>query len=84
MGVLYNTSERKLGKKCFVSDEDFFCGLHLNLGKKSVLFLMKTFSFFFWSAPEFGEKSVPFAFFFIFTKFPNLNEIVVEVHPPQC
>ena len=48
---------------------------------------MKTlfFFFFFGSSPEFWDKSVPFAFFLgVFTKFPHLNKIVVEVHPPQC
>ena len=39
-------SERKLGKKCSIFDEDLF---------------------FVWSSPE----------------FPNLNKIVVEVHPPN-
>ena len=47
------------GKKCSISDEDlFFFGLHLNLGKKCSIFDGDLFS-----SPEFGEKSVPFAFF---------------------
>ena len=70
-----------LGKKCSNFDEDFFfCWSSPECGEKSVLFLMKTF--FFWSSPEFGEKSVPFAFFLVFSKFPHMNKIVVEVHLP--
>ena len=38
------------------------CTSERKLGKETVLFLVKTF--FFWSSPEFGGKSVPFAFFF--------------------
>ena len=41
---------------------------------------------FFWSSPEFGEKSVPFLvetfLFFVFTYFSRLKKVVVEVHPP--
>ena len=69
-------------------------GLHLNWGRKGVLFLKKTFFFFglylnsgrksvlfaFWSSSEFGEKK---SSILVFTKFPHLNKIVVEVHPPN-
>ena len=56
--------------------------LSKNWGKKCSIFDEELFSF--WLSPEFGEKSVPFAFFLDFTKFLNLNKIVVEVHPPSC
>ena len=58
-------------------------GVHLsvNLGKKCSILVKDLF---FWSSPEFEEKSVPFAFVLVFTKFPHLNKIVVEIHPPQC
>ena len=47
-------------------------GVHLSKNwEKSVLFLMKTF---FWSSPEFGEKSVPFAFFFILHQISKLEQ----------
>ena len=56
--------------------------LSVNLGEKSVLFLVKTF--FFWSSPEFGKKKCSICIFsLVFTKFPHLNKIVVEVHPPN-
>ena len=49
------TAERKFGeKKCSSLAKDFFFGLHLKSGRKSVLFLEKTF--FFWSSPKIGEK----------------------------
>ena len=50
-------------------------------GEKSVLVLIKTF-FFFGLHLNLGN-SVSFAIFLVFTKFPNLNQIVVEVHPPM-
>ena len=77
------TAERKFGEKnCSIFEEDLFFGLHLNSGRKSVLFLKKTF--FFWSSPEFVEKKCSICIFLlVFTKFPHLNKIVVEVHPPM-
>ena len=43
------TAERKFGgKKCSILAEDLFFGLHLNSGRKSVLF-----AFFFWSSLNF-------------------------------
>ena len=81
-------------KKGSIFHEDlFFFQSSPEFGEKSVLFLMKTF-FLFWSSPEFGEKKIfdEDLFFYsphlnlgkkIFTKFPQLNKIVVEVHPPN-
>ena len=77
-------------KKCSIFDEDLFLflffGLHLNSARKSVLFLTKTFFliFIFWSSPELGEKKCSICIFsLVFTKFPHLSKIVVEVHPPM-
>ena len=54
--------------------------LSVNLGKKCSILVKDLF---FWSSLEFGEKSVSFAFFLVFTKFLHLNKIVVEVYPPN-
>ena len=40
-------------------------------------------NFFFFLHLNSGRKSVPFAFSLVFTKFPHLSKIVVEVHPPN-
>ena len=64
------TAEPKFGEKVFFSCWRpffvcFFCfGLHLKSGRKSVLFLEKTFSFFFGLHLYSGRKSVLFALFF--------------------
>ena len=91
MGVHLNnlngcTYERKFREKSvlFLLKTFFLFWSSSEFGEKSVLFLIKTFIFVFGLHLNLGKKSVPFAFFLVFTKFPHLNKIVVEVHPLQC
>ena len=79
------TAERKFGgKKCSILAEDFFFGLHLKSRKRCSIFDEDPFFCFFWSSPEFGEEKCSICIFLlVFTKFPHLNKIVVEVHPPN-
>ena len=57
-------------------------GVHLseNWGKKCSIFDKDLF---FGLHLNLGKKVIHLHFFLVFTKFPNLNKIVVEVHPPQ-
>ena len=80
------TAERKFGeKKCSILAEDllffFFCSSP-KIGERKCSISEE--DLFFWSSPEFGEKKCSVCIFrLVFTKFPHLNKIEVEVHPPN-
>ena len=83
-------SSPKIGeKKCSISEEDhfFFFWSLPEIGKKKCSISEEDLFFifyFFWSSSEFGEKKCSVCIFrLVFTKFPHLNKIVVEVHPPN-
>ena len=76
------TAERKFGGKVFYScwrPFFFWCSPKIEEKKCSIF----EGDLFFWSSLEFGEKKCTVCIFLlVFTKFPHLNKIVVEVHSP--
>ena len=76
------TSERKFGKKkCSILVEDLFFLVSTWIwGKKRSIF---DEDLFFSLHLNLGKKVFHLLFFLVFTKFPHLNKIVVEVHPPN-
>ena len=78
------TSERKFGEKSALFLMKTFFWSSPEFGKKKCSIFDDDLFFFFGLHLNSRRKSVPFAFFsLVFTKFPHLSKIVVEVHPPN-